>query len=1262
MDSGKISRTDAFRQALAAVAAEIGHSGDKTHADKLAELGRKLEEERTTVAFCGHFSAGKSTLVNRLCGAALLPSSPIPTSANVVSIRGGEAAEAVIRRVAADGRVETAAVPPEELEAFCVNGDEILSVDIRYPSPLLGDRLVLLDTPGIDSTDNAHRLATESALHLADAVFYVMDYNHVQSEINFTFAKRLKDWGKPLYLIVNQIDKHRDSELAFEAYRHSVEQAFASWHLEPAGTLYLSLREPDHPRSEWAALLRLLDRLAAIREPLTEASVAASAAYVLGQHREWLENGAEEQRSALLAEAGGEERAATVLRELAELQRTVAERAEAPERLRSELRGEVQSLLDNAIIIPAATRELAGAMLDSHRPGFRVGLLFTGAKTAAEQEKRLNAFAADFNAQVKASIDWHVKDLLRKAAEKVGWRGEEAETYLAERLSPAFGPDWLLSHIRPGAVFGDEYKMTYSRDVAADAKAAYRRLAYEVIDELVRRSEAAARAAAAESETELEALREQAAAAAKLADMAAETEERMERLAGMLPAAPPLPPLPRVEAEERSEAGGRQGRPAAEASAPGLASAGTGSGDAGTGSGGAGTGSGEAAAGNGPQTQRADSEAPAALAPAATNASEAAAQRANALDGGALLAPQRLAAAKLRAAAGLLEPLAPLRQAASALLAKADRLERGRFTIALFGAFSAGKSSFANALLGESALPVSPNPTTAAINRIVPPSEGHPHGTARVMLKSRPEMLDDIAYSLSLLGEEADPSQPEAMLKAAELLRPENVHAGGRPHYSFLKAALAGWSRHEGQLGTELLVENDAYRAFVAEESRSCFVREIELSYDSPLTSQGIVLVDTPGADSVNARHTGVAFNYIKNADAVLFVTYYNHAFSQADRQFLLQLGSVKDQFELDKMFFVVNAADLAANEAELQGVLSHVEANLLQHGIRFPRLYPVSSLNALEAKRKDDGAALAASGMAAFESAFLHFAENELGALAVESAMGEAARAAALLRGWIEASERDAASRASELAELETKAAAAATAAERLAAEASGEPLRQELDELLHYVVQRIRFRFGDHFNLAFNPSALQDDGRDLRKMLWTCWLELQRLLGRELSQELLATSLRLEHAVHRLAGRHYEAASREVAGLLDGFAPATPDPQPIPTPGTEEEFPPVPLDAKWLWIRFKGPRPFFEGGGKAAMRAELEGALLPVIRESVDRTALTWRTLYDRYLLDAVAEATKLLKDEIGEYVAIRRASLELDADPERLKDVLHRLESLQ
>ncbi|WP_157890051.1 dynamin family protein, partial [Paenibacillus sp. DMB5] len=53
--------------------------------------------------------------------------------------------------------------------------------------------------------------------------------------------------------------------------------------------------------------------------------------------------------------------------------------------------------------------------------------------------------------------------------------------------------------------------------------------------------------------------------------------------------------------------------------------------------------------------------------------------------------------------------------AARSLAARAQTIAAGRFTLALFGAFSAGKSSFANALLGEDVLPVSPHPATAAV-------------------------------------------------------------------------------------------------------------------------------------------------------------------------------------------------------------------------------------------------------------------------------------------------------------------------------------------------------------------------------------------------------------------------------------------------------------------------------------------------------------------------------------------------------------------
>ena len=104
-----------------------------------------------------------------------------------------------------------------------------------------------------------------------------MDYNHVQSEINFEFAKRLADWGKPLVLIVSQVDKHREAELPFAAYRASVESAFADWNLSPAAILYISNR-PDHPCDQFEALKTLLAGIAGMKAELSVYSVLSSAA------------------------------------------------------------------------------------------------------------------------------------------------------------------------------------------------------------------------------------------------------------------------------------------------------------------------------------------------------------------------------------------------------------------------------------------------------------------------------------------------------------------------------------------------------------------------------------------------------------------------------------------------------------------------------------------------------------------------------------------------------------------------------------------------------------------------------------------------------------------------------------------------------------------------------------------------------------------------------------------------------------------------
>ncbi|WP_308634451.1 dynamin family protein [Paenibacillus silvisoli] len=1199
---------------LADMSPIMAAAGDAQDAKRLLELRDKLAGGQLTVAFCGHFSAGKSTLVNRLCGTQLLPSSPIPTSANVVSIVNGEE-KATIKKLI-DGQEQTIEVPLGEVNDYCKDGETVLSVSLSYPIPRLGSHTVLLDTPGIDSTDDAHRMATESALHLADVVFYVMDYNHVQSEINFTFAKQLKEWGKPLYLIVNQIDKHRENELSFEAYRQSVDEAFGNWHLEPSGIVYLSLRQPDHPQSQWEALESLFESLADIRGPLALCSVDASARHVVRMHGKAMEAAAEPERERLLAQAGGEGEAQRVGEEIAGLEEQLRMTAAEGEGVRAKLRLDVQSILDNANITPAATRDLAQSFLESRKPGFKAGLLFAGAKTAAEQERRLQAFYADIADKVQAGIEWHVLELLRRAADGMGWRDETLERELTSAFEGVLTPEVLISLVNPGAVMGNEYTMTYSRELAAAVKGLYRKSAMPLIDALADRAAAAGEAAAAPLRERLGALSLQAGALAQLAALAERAAAHLARLAALLPPAPPRPALPKPLALGSGASGASGAAPAAAPSAAGIG-------------------------------------APAAAAPAAASAS----QEAPAAQSGAsseALAPQRQAAERLSRAAALLATHASLAQTVHGMRDKAERLRSSRFTIALFGAFSAGKSSLANALLGEAVLPVSPNPTTAAVNRIVPPSADHPHGTATVLMKSREAMLDDLRYSLGLLGEDAHALSDAALLAAIAKLTPDAVHAGGRPHYSFLKAAAKGWTAHEANLGKRLAVSGDEYRLYVAEESRSCFVSEIELHHANPLTRQGIVLVDTPGADSVNARHTGVAFNYIKNADAILFVTYYNHAFSQADRQFLLQLGRVKDQFELDKMFFLVNAADLAADNEELEGVLAHVERNLQQHGIRFPRMFPISSLQALDGKRTGNQAMIEQSGIGAFEASFLSFTSGDLGALAVTAAEQELARARSTIANWLEAASGDAMSREQAKADIAAHAEKARRLAEGLLDPQPSAQLQQELKELLFYVLQRIQLRFGDHFNFAFNPSSLQDDGRDLKKAIWTSWLELQRLLQIELAQELEATSLRLDNLLGKLAVKKFTETAAEAGALLQGFEPSGFKPAQPESPEEQPAWQAKEVDAKLLWSKFKSPRHFFEGDGKAALRRSLETELTAPLQRWLQAAEDAWLIRYGELWKDAMAQGAGVLRQDIDAFSQGKLDSLSGNTDAEELRRV--------
>jgi GTPase Era involved in 16S rRNA processing len=1215
-----------MQESITQLTTELLRTGDVDHARKLEQLAEKVQAKMLGIAFCGHFSAGKSTLINQLCGHALLPSSPIPTSANIVSIRNGEAGAEVTHKENAEGKVVRSQIALEELEAYCVNGSDIETVEIRYPIPLLGDHGVLLDTPGIDSTDDAHHQSTESALHLADVVFYVMDYNHVQSEINLAFTKKMKEWGKPLYLIVNMIDKHKERELPFSEYREGTLQAFRSWGIEPDGILYLTMKEPEHPHNEWGKLTWLLDQLLERSESLRLYSVDASAHHLLGEHGKWTQEQNEPVKAELREklEQDNELEAVQVLADKKQGELTALERA--AEELQLQLRKDLTGIIENANITPALTRDRADLYLQSRKPGFKLGFFGRAAQTAAEAEKRLLAFQEDLAEQVKAQLDWYLRDALKKAAVREGLLTEPLAAEI-EALGVVVAAAWLAEHVNTGAVFGGEYTLNYMKQVAGDIKQQYRKQAFAVIDLLAAAQREQSTQAAAALAEELAALAERLSAYRELQRLeqteSAAQQALLQKAAWRKVLPPALPALQQYVSLEGAPLAPQSGGLRVTSMGTILAAAST------------------AATGASPAVPEAAGGAPSVFA-----------------SGEHGKRMERKAAA-LQTAADLIEAMPPMRSLARSMREKAERLQKRTFTIALFGAFSAGKSSFANALIGERVLPVSPNPTTAAINRIVPPQEGWPHGTARVKMKAADTILQDVLYSLELLGVQAV-DMPSALSRIAAL-SPDQVSAKGKPHYSFLKAVEKGWSQAASELGSDLRITKEEFPDYVAEEAKSCFVEFIELFYSNPLTDQGIIFVDTPGADSINARHTGVAFNYIKNADAILFVTYYNHAFSHADREFLLQLGRVKDSFEMDKMFFIVNAADLASSKEELEGVVKHVETNLVQHGIRHPRIYPISSYLAAEGKINQDSALVAGSGIVPFEEDFVKFTFDELSEIAIHAADLELNRGIHTLQQWIEGAQEGEAQRKVRVEQLVISQQQAHHHLKQSEISAERKELSKEIHELLYYVKQRSTYRFGELYNLAFNPSNFREDLRDPKQALQASWQELLRMIGFDLSQEVLATTLRVENRMNRLAQDKFLEWERQLGSIAPGFESGAYESLTFVTPEIEAKLTVQDVTEKQLYSLFKNAKHFFEGEGKLKLRGELESKLIQPISDLMELQAQALEAAYLDQLDTWLEELKQNLETNLDEHIGGLMDALQMKVDIDELIGKREQLQSL-
>lgn len=1120
---------------------------DLENAEKVKQLAIKLENREFLIAFCGHFSAGKSTMINQVIGENLLPSSPIPTSANLVKVRTGEEYAKVFFKNEKP-RLYLAPYDYELVKNYCKDGDQIEAIEISHLESHLPENTVIMDTPGIDSADDAHRVATESAIHLADLVFYVMDYNHVQAELNFLFTKELTEAGKEVYLVINQIDKHNDEELSFQDFQSSVLDSFASWGVQPTRIFYTSLKDKEHRFNEFKEFQQFIFQKLALKEQLLLPSIFHSLKKIAQDHYNHSQKAAEDElqpKIEILKGLSEEERGkltSSISRIGLSLQ-TINNRIEDTKKGFNE---ETTQIMKNAYLMPFQTRALAEAYLEACQPEFKVGFLFSKQKTEAEKSARLESFYRDILEKSKSQLEWHLREFLLTVIKKNELDQGDLLTK-AQSFSINVPVEILIKAVKSSARLSGEYVLHYTEDVASEIKKIARNNLADFEPFFLQSLKEKTSRIKKQSEKELIRITQYVNTLAELKEYEEKKKLKEKELDEILLKVRIQEDTYQLfhQEEEEFEVVKYQVENCDVTNDQGLSKI-------------------------------------EEITPPSKNDSE------NSLQENGKL---KHMVERLQKSSELLMDITGFQKLAKDLGGKAERLSQKGFTVALFGAFSAGKSSFANALMGEKVLPVSPNPTTAAINKIKPVTTRFPHGTVLVKFKEEAAMLEDVNRSLKVFDLQAN-SFDEAYQKIDQIMLQKSQEGVlEKTHFTFLKAFTKGFESFVKVVGTVLETDLKEFNEFVAKEEKSCYVEWIELYYDCELTRKGITLVDTPGADSINARHTGVAFDYIKNSDAILFVTYYNHAFSRADREFLIQLGRVKDSFQMDKMFFIINAIDLAENNEEKETVANYVREQLGNYGIRNPHLYSLSSLLAL--KEKMVPSVTLQSGMIGFERAFHHFISHDLTEMAITSAGNELGRVQVLLGKLIQSSLESNTTKERKRNNIEKQKNKIAELMEKQSSDSIQNGLQQESEELVYYIKQRVFLRLGDFFKEAFNPSTLRDDGRNLKKALKSALDEFLESLGFDFAQEMRATTIRLDRFAEKLLRDYQSALIQNLQGINGDISFSV-----FEMKKEEIDFQLAFIDSdRQIFSKamsyFKNPKSFFEKNEKKFMNDELTTVL---------------------------------------------------------------------
>lgn len=201
--------SDDPRAALARILNGLAVLASGADRDRVADLQRRLSEDRLRVLVVGEAKRGKSTFVNALLGRAVLPVGVTPVTALATTIVYGSPER--VDATFADGATRS-----YELGALCdlvteagnpANRRGLQQVVVRLGAPLLSANVEIVDTPGTGSVYEHNTAEAESALERMDAAVFVLTADPPLSASERLLIERVANSSVRLFVVLNKADR-----------------------------------------------------------------------------------------------------------------------------------------------------------------------------------------------------------------------------------------------------------------------------------------------------------------------------------------------------------------------------------------------------------------------------------------------------------------------------------------------------------------------------------------------------------------------------------------------------------------------------------------------------------------------------------------------------------------------------------------------------------------------------------------------------------------------------------------------------------------------------------------------------------------------------------------------------------------------------------------------------------------------------------------------------------------------------------------------